>query len=82
VIQADDEGTVRAQQLNETDRSSMMDVLTRIETAGVAIATELQADIRIEKDDRGKAPSITFRAYGPCPMRAEPLTQPGRIRGT
>jgi hypothetical protein len=60
----------------------MTDVLERIEKAGTAIAAELQADIRIEKDDRGQLPYIAFRAHGFRPTRAEPRTQLDRIRGT
>jgi hypothetical protein len=48
----------------------MTDVLARIEAVGVDLATEAGADVRVEKDQGGKLPYLTFRAYGARP--AEP----------
>src|SRR5262245_42343582 len=72
---------VRAQQLDDGERRAMMDVLGRIEKAGAAIAAELQADVRIERDDRGQLPFLAFRAHGFRGMRVEPRTEPDRLRG-
>jgi hypothetical protein len=58
---------MRARQLDETDRAAVADVLARIEALGVTLAAEGGADIRVEKDQRGKLPYLTFRAYGVSP---------------
>jgi hypothetical protein len=60
---------MRARQLDDTDREAMTDVLARIEALGVGLATEAGADVRIEKDQGGKFPYLTFRAYGARPAR-------------
>jgi hypothetical protein len=59
---------MRARQLDETDRAAVADVLARIEALGVNLAAEAGADIRVEKDQRGKLPYLIFRAYGVSPQ--------------
>jgi hypothetical protein len=39
-------------------------VLERIERAAAAVADELSADVRTERDDRGKLPFVGFRLEG------------------
>jgi hypothetical protein len=58
---------VRARELDETERETMISVLERIEEAGTAVAAKLRADIRVEKPSGGRFPAITFRAYGSRP---------------
>jgi len=57
----------------------MMAVLARIEKARAAIAAELQADVRVERDDRGQLPFLAFRAHGFRPTRVEPGSELGRL---
>ena len=59
---------MRARELDETERETMISVLERIDEAGTAVASELCADIRVEKPHGGRFPAITFRAYGRRPQ--------------
>jgi hypothetical protein len=58
---------MRARELDQTEREAMISVLERIEEAGTAVASELSADIRVERPSRGRFPAIVFRAYGSRP---------------
>jgi len=68
---------VRAPELDDTDRKAMTDVLARIEALGVDLASEVGADVRVEKDRRGKLPYLTFRGYGLSRSEDSPAV-PGR----
>lgn len=63
---------VRAQQLDRSERATMDVVLERIERAAAAVAEELGADLRTERDDRGKLPTVAFRLHGFVPAKDAP----------
>ena len=67
---------MRAQQLDETERKEMIDVLERIEEAGRAIAAELGADVRVEKGGGGRFPYLTFRAFGTADRHHDAIGHP------
>ena len=54
----------------------METVLERIERAAAAVAAELGADVRVERDDRGKLPFVGFRLPGFLPAKDAPA-EPG-----
>jgi hypothetical protein len=68
---------VRTQQLDERERAAMERVLERVERAAAAVADELGADLRTERDARGRFPAVTFRASGLLPAKDAPA-EPGR----
>ena len=55
---------MRTRQLDEAERKALIGVLERIENAAQAIAVDLRADLMVERDDRGKLPTVAFRALG------------------
>lgn len=54
----------RAIEPDDADRAALEELLAKIEAAGMAIAAEYVADIRVEKERGGRFPYVTFRAYG------------------
>ena len=50
----------------------METVIDRIERAAVSVADELGADVRVERDDRGRFPFVAFRAHGFSAVKASP----------
>jgi hypothetical protein len=68
---------VRAQQLDRVERRAMEAVIEQIERPASAVADELGADLRVERDDRGKLPFVAFRLHGFSPAKDSP-TETGR----
>ena len=64
---------MRARELDQTDRAAVATVLARIEALGIDLAAEAGADIRVEKDQGGKLPYLTFRGYGLSPPQDSPV---------
>jgi hypothetical protein len=57
----------------DRERGAMETVLERIESAAAAVADELGADLRTERDDRGKLPLVGFRLHGFVPAKDSPV---------
>jgi len=72
----------RAPDLTDADRTELDHALRRIEDAGIQVAAELGIDVAAERDCRGRAPALTFRARGFAPTQRSPVetgpdTSPG-----
>jgi hypothetical protein len=63
--------SVRARELDESERDALTVVLERIEKAAKAVAAECGADLRVEWDDRGKFSFVAFRLHGLAPTDCE-----------
>jgi len=51
----------------------MATVLEQIERAAETIASQHAADVRLERDDRGKAPCLAIRALGKVQAHDAPV---------